>query len=67
MTKLAKTLEGALHATDSNLRGSLTRVRDGAETRLRNLVRLLDRHPVGSLATAFLSGWVLARLLQKLD
>jgi hypothetical protein len=71
MTKLGKRLEdrvgGALSSTEENVRTSLAQVREGAETRLRSLIRLLDRHPAGSLAAAFVTGWLLARLLQKLD
>ena len=49
-----------------HMRSSLNRARAQAEGRLRALSRLIKTKPVRSLGMAFVSGVVIARLLQKL-
>jgi len=51
---------------EDRVRWSIDRVRGQAEQRLRRLANLIVNKPIRSLGVAFLSGVVLARLLQKL-
>jgi len=49
-----------------HMRSSLNRARTQAEGRLRSLSQLIKSKPFRSLGMAFVSGVVIARLLQKL-
>jgi ElaB/YqjD/DUF883 family membrane-anchored ribosome-binding protein len=56
----------SLMELEDRMRWSIDRVRGQAEQRLRRLSNLIVNKPIRSLGVAFLSGVVLARLLQKL-
>ncbi len=56
----------SLTEIESRVCSSLERFRDEAEGRLRSLSKMVVDKPVRSLGVAFLSGFIIARLLQKL-
>jgi ElaB/YqjD/DUF883 family membrane-anchored ribosome-binding protein len=51
---------------EDRVRWSIDRARDQAEQRIRKLSNLIINRPIRTLGVAFLSGVVIARLLQKL-
>jgi hypothetical protein len=51
---------------EDRVRWSIDRARSQAERRIRTLSNLIIKKPIRSLGVAFVSGVVVARLLQKL-
>jgi hypothetical protein len=55
-----------IEGIESRLCASLDRMREQAEIRLRSLSDVVAKKPIWALGVAFLSGFVIARVLQKL-
>ncbi len=63
---MTQSSENMLAELQDRARGSLERVQGQMQRRLRGLSDIIVDKPVRSLGVAFLSGLVIARLLQKL-
>lgn len=63
---MTQSSENMLAELQDRARGSLERIRGQMQGRLRGLSDLIVDKPIRSLGVAFLSGFVIARLLQKL-
>ncbi len=51
---------------ESRLCAALDRMREKVESRLRNLSDIIAKKPLRAVGVAFVSGFVIARALQKL-